>query len=113
MFIGYLDDSGRFNKKKQTFQVLAVVLVHDEWFTVIEGEVGECVSDLLPEDRIEKFEEFHAWELYGGYGIFDGIEQEARFATIRRLLSIVSNFKLPVIYGAVDIQRLEASSFAS
>ncbi len=113
MFLGYMDDSGRFDKKKQTYQVLSVVLVHDKQFSDIEHLVGHCVWDVIPEDRLDRFEEFHAWEIYGGYGVFEGIEQEKRFSAIKSLLSILDNYKVPVIYGAVNVQKLHRQPYAS
>jgi hypothetical protein len=68
---------------------------------------------LLPPDRFEKFEEFHAWELYGSHGVFEGIDQHIRFAAIEKLLFIVRNYRLPVIYGAVNTKALEDKPYAS
>jgi hypothetical protein len=113
MFLGYMDDSGRFDKKKQTYQIVSTVLVRDNLSESIEHLVGQVVEDVIPEDRLERFEEFHAWELYGGYGIFDGIDQEKRFDAIKRLLSIIRDYEIPVVYGAVDLQQLQQRSYAS
>jgi len=93
--------------------VLSVVLVHDKLSSSVEHVIGQCVQEIIPEDRLEKFEEFHACELYGGYGVFDGIEQDKRFSAITTLLSVVDQYKIPIICGAVDLKRLRMESFAS
>jgi hypothetical protein len=113
MFLGYTDDSGRFDKKTQTYQVLSIVLVHDKVSETVEHSIGHCVQDVVPEDRLDKFEEFHAWELYGGYGVFDGVDQQKRFEAIKRLLSIISDFKIPVIYGGVNLSLLQQQYYPS
>jgi hypothetical protein len=63
---------------------------------------------LLSAEKLKEFSEFHACEIYGGYGIFEGIEQRKRFAAIQTLLSILDHSKLPVIYGVVDLMRLNS-----
>jgi hypothetical protein len=113
MYLGYIDDSGRYDKKKQMFEVLSTVLVPDKMFNQMEVDVGVCVADVIPEDKLERFEEFHAWELYGGYGIFDGIEQEKRFQAIKDLLSIIPRNKLAVVYGAVNLPKLQCHPYGS
>lgn len=82
MFLGYLDDSGRFEKKQSTYRVLTTVLLHDKIFSTVENIVGHCVQDLLPEEKWDAFEEFHAWQLYRGCEIFNDIDIEPRFKTI-------------------------------
>jgi len=65
MFLAYLDDSGTRQKDKRIFQLITAVLISDSEFFDIERHMGATVEQLLPEDRMEQFEEFHAWELYG------------------------------------------------
>jgi hypothetical protein len=113
MYLGYIDDSGTFDKKKQSFEVLATLLVHDKIFSEIKGAVGLCVENVILKEKLEKFEEFHACELYGGYGVFDGIDQQTRFAAIRQLLSIIKDFRLHVIYGAVNLRQLQHEAYGS
>ena len=74
VYLAYLDDSGT-KQKDLKHQVLSGVVISDANFIAAEMLAGVLIEDLLPADRLEKFEEFHAWELYGGYGIFEGIEQ--------------------------------------
>jgi len=106
MFLAFIDDSGRHDKKHQTFQVICTVLIRDTLFSHIEVNIGTCIESLIPEEKLEKFEEFHAFELYGGYGIFEGIDPDQRHTAIKRLLSMVTSLQIPVIYGAVNVPRL-------
>jgi hypothetical protein len=113
MFLGYIDDSGRFDKKAQTFQVIAAVLVHDKLFAQIEAQVGLWIEDVILGERLETFEEIHAWQLYRGCGAFEGIEQDVRFSAIEKLLGIIRDHKLPVFYGAVNVPQFEKLAYGS
>ncbi len=65
-----------------------------------------------PEEIQEKFQEFHARDLFKGEGAFKGIEEEKRFNAIRMLLSAMRNNKMPFIYAAVDTPKLAKSALA-
>jgi len=111
--LAYLDDSDTKNKRSR-WQVMSAVLIEDRHFKL--AEVGCTVAQnslgLSPE-QLEKFEEFHACELYGGYKAFEGIDQERRFDAMRRLLFVLDLLKLDVVYGAVDLDRLGNELYAS
>lgn len=111
MFLGYVDDSA--DQKHRVCEVLTTVLVHDKAFAAVEGSQAIVISGLIPEDRLDKFEEFKAWQLYGGYGVFEGIDQDQRFTAIRFMLSIINDFKIPIVYGAVDLVEMKKSPYAS
>ena len=63
--------------------------------------------------KIDQFEEFHACDLYGGYGVFEGIEQDRRFTAIGQLLNFIKGAELSVVYGAVDLTSLQNQVYAS
>lgn|GEM_PF-1505101 len=111
MFLGYIDDSA--DRKHQKVEALAVVLLHDKKFQMLEHSLAITISNIIPEDRLDKFEEFKAWQLYGGYGVFDGVDQEERFRAIRYLLGTISQQRIPVVYGAVDLSAMARKSYAS
>lgn len=67
----------------------------------------------MPEDRRDKFVEFHAAELFGGYGIFEGIDQSVRLKAITSLLSGLTSFDFKVAYGAVNLKRLSLGYYGS
>jgi len=103
--IAYLDDSG--SDRGSPIAVVSALLVSpDIEFRKIGSSVGSVVQDLIPENDLEKFEEFHAFELYHGDGAFKNIDEPARFKAIKELLSVVATFKLPIIYSAVDKKKL-------
>lgn len=113
MFLSYLDDTARAIKKVPTYQILSTVLIHESLFEHLETYVGLVVRDSIPKEKQEAFKEFHACELYGGYGIFEGIEQDKRFEAVTSLLKPFAKFNIPVLYGAVDLKRLRQQPYAS
>src|SRR5580700_11757244 len=84
VYLAYLDDSDT-KAKADRWQVLTAVIIRDDCFGALELMSSLVIADLMPKERYEKFEEFHACELYGGYGPFEGIEQAKRFNAIRVL----------------------------
>jgi hypothetical protein len=104
MHLAYLDDSDT-KMKVVKLQVVSGVLIEDKCFKQIEMAMRRIRIDLVPQEKIGEFREFHACELYGGHGVFDGISQEKRFEAIRKLLFLLQFEKLSVVYGAVDIQK--------
>ena len=111
MFLGYIDDSA--DQKHRKVEVLTAVLLHDKKFQAVEHALAITVSNIIPEDRIQKFEEFKAWELYRGCGIFEGIEQGERFSAIRYLLGTIAHEKIPLVFGAVDTPSMSKKPYAS
>jgi hypothetical protein len=88
--------------------------MEDKSFVI--GEIGQSAaleSLALPPEKLDKFEEFHACELYGGYGVFEGIPQQARFEAMRTLLNLLSMLDMHVVFGAVDLDYLNTQSYAS
>jgi hypothetical protein len=115
VYLAYIDDSDTKSKSK-TWQVMAAVIIEDQTFTVLEHALYSIREDLLPlmsEEKRCKFEEFHASELYGGYGAFQGIDQEKRFDAITKLLWVLDMCKLTVVYGGVNVAVLQKQLYAS
>ncbi len=112
MYLAYLDDSGT-GDKKENFQVVTAVIVKDERFSNLEVRIGAALEAILSPEKIEHFEEFHACQLYGGYGVFDSVEQPKRFDLIELLLQSLTLSGIPVVYGAVDKAKLAAQLYGS
>ena len=112
MYLSYLDDSDTKNKASK-WQVMSGVIVKDSKFTILEITMGVVAEVLLPPERLESFTEFHACELYGGHGVFEGIDQSDRFRIITSLLKLISEHELPIVYGAVDLALLSKMVYAS
>jgi len=107
--LAYIDDS-RTGDKKNPFQVMTAVIIEDKDFRSLEVRTGAIAKSIVPEEKWEQFEEFHAWELYRGCGVFEGVHQTQRFEVIKALLN---GLLVPVIYGAVDKGRLAKTLYSS
>lgn len=112
MHLAYLDDSDT-KAKQYRWQVMSAVIIEDRCFKLAEVGVAIVPEILIPADRLNRFEEFHACELYGGFGIFEGIDQTIRFEAIQRLLAVIQMMEIPIVYGAVDLDKLKGEVYAS
>lgn len=112
MHLAYMDDSGTHDKKNP-YQVMGVLLVEDRQFLYLEVRSSLIADNIVPPERQEEFKEFHAHELYGGRGVFEGVAQEERFRAIKVLLEGVRRSNAVLVYGAVDKSKLEKSIYAT
>src|SRR5581483_5595474 len=105
--LAYMDDSDT-KQKANKWQVVAGVLLEDRGFNILEYAMSAVSKMLIPAEKMESFSEFHACELYGGYGVFQGIDDERRYSAIKLLLSFLNGGGgMQVIYGAVNLQALQ------
>lgn len=100
MHLAYIDDSGASNRCAMA--LYGALIIEDRWVASIEGLMALTAANLLPPDRRDDFHEFHAFELFKGKGIFEGISEPKRFRAIDLLLSYVSSHALRFVYAAVD-----------
>jgi hypothetical protein len=112
VYLVYLDDSDT-KSKSDKWQVLTAVVIRDDAFSALELISSLAIADLMPEGKRDAFEEFRACELYGGYGVFEGIEQQKRFDAIRALLQLVRDLPAAIVYGAVNLEYLRKQVYAS
>lgn len=112
MYLAYLDDSDT-KQKASKWQVMSAVIIKDSKFAALEIMMGVLAEILVTPEKIDSFSEFHACELYGGYGAFQGIEQAKRFTVITQLLKRIEEEELPIVYGAVDLVSLSKMVYAS
>lgn len=112
MHLAYLDDSN-LKRKKPKWQVMSGIIIEDKAFKLTETGVAIVPELLMPADKLPQFEEFHACELYGGHGIFEGIDQDLRFEAIGRLLATISFADASIVYGAVDLPKLHNEVYGS
>jgi hypothetical protein len=99
----YLDDS----EVEGAIAICGAVIIPHGEFGWAERTHSLAVGQLFSANEIdEKFQEFHAWELFKGEGSFKGFSQEERFEAIRILLMALDPFQLPFIYSAVDEKKL-------
>lgn len=99
VFLAYVDDSG--SNPLAEYQVMAAVVIPDGHLSPIEINLGLIVANLIPPDEVPAFEEFHASDLFGGYGVFKDIGEKTRFTAIRELLAGIQKYELPIMYGSV------------
>lgn len=114
MYFSYLDESESDRKKVQVpYFVLSAVLVNERVFGNLEIMSSIVVEDILPEERRASFKEFHAYELFNGYGVFDGIDRPKRFHAIETLLNTIVQQNLTVVTSIVDLTKLRSTPFGS
>lgn len=111
MYLAYLDDSG--SDTKSAVALVGAVIIEDSLFAHLEDLLGLVIEGLIPEPRQASFQEFHSTELFWGHGAFVGIDEDVRYDAIRKLLGIISTFRVPFIYSAVDRKLLAQSPMGS
>lgn len=111
VFLAYADDSGTKNKH-QLFQLVTAVVIPDRAFRDTELIAAASLKGFIPESVFPqffgKFKEFKGAELFGGYGAFEGIDEEIRFNIMGALLAMVRNYGFPVIFGALNKAEWDA-----
>ncbi len=112
MHLAYLDDSDT-KARNRKWQVMSAVIIEDQSFKFAEIGVAAQSEQLMGAENLAKFEEFHACELYGGHGAFEGIDQDRRFEVITRLLKLLQVMEISVVYGAVDLDILKTEIYGS
>jgi hypothetical protein len=105
VFLAYIDDSGTRDKRRK-FQLMTSVIIPDGAFRSLEQFAAGSIAAYIPDDKADKFREqfreFKGFELFGGYGPFDGIGKDTRFKIIELLLSMIRTHSFALIFGAVD-----------
>ncbi len=103
VYLAYLDDSGT-DDRKNNFQVVAAVIVPAQVYLMAEVAMAATAFMALPEEQREKYEEFHASEVFWGKGPWIGVEQTARFQATLNLIGLVSNKAsgVRVVYASVN-----------
>jgi hypothetical protein len=86
---------------------MSSVLVKDEHFRELELRMGLIAEELLPAKTYDHFAEFHACDLYNGTYAFQGMEWAQRMSILEVLLGTLETLRIPVVYGAVDLSRLD------
>jgi hypothetical protein len=104
--IAYLDDS----QQQGSVVIFGAVLIPHGNFGWAERMHSIAIEQLFTADEIEeKFQEFHAYELFKGEGAFKAIDEARRFDAISVLLMAITDYKLPFIYAAIDEKKLAKS----
>jgi hypothetical protein len=113
LFLAYLDDSGSERRNPSVFVMGGPVLSHEQ-FRHAELMVGIAARNLwadgVPPD---KFDEFHASDLFVGKGPFEGIPEADRHGALLDLVSVPGKTNAPCVYSAVDKSAVRSGPFGS
>jgi hypothetical protein len=101
MYLAYLDDSESHDKR---YQIVAGVIVQDRTFSRLESELAFVIEEYVPEELRANFE-FHASDLFQCRGAFRDLDQTRAFKILAQCANRITELKLPVVYGAVDVDR--------
>jgi hypothetical protein len=94
--------------------MFGAVIVPPDRFGGVEQLHNTAIHEIIPLEEIEeRFQEFHASELYCGAGPFAGIEEAKRFFAIKILLAAIPKLNLTYIYAAIDRNKLKTSPMGS
>ena len=104
--LAYLDDS----QQQGSVAIFGAVVIPHGLFGWAERMHSIAVEQLFPVDEIEeRFQEFHARDLFKGEGAFKGIDEARRFNAITVLLMTLERYHLPFIYAAIDEKKFAKS----
>lgn len=107
--LAYLDETG--TDGHSSIVMFGALIVPSGHFGSISAMHEIAAQQILPVEGIDEFKEFHAYELYNGSGIFEGVDEEKRFKAIEVLLMAVRQQKLPFVYAAIDRKKIAVSPF--
>ncbi len=109
----YIDDSRQDVKSMKRFQVIAGVIVDDHFFDVIESHLGYVLYEQVLPLVTGDFEELHATDLLAGNKPFENIKRAQAMAILSDAVEMVESLSLPLVYGAVDLEKLWGTNFAT
>jgi hypothetical protein len=109
----YIDDSKQDVKGKGRFQVIAGVIVDDQFFKTIEGYLGYVLYEQVLPHVTAGFDELHASDLLAGNKPFEAVKREQAMAILADAVELVESLPLPVVYGAIDLEKLWSTNYAT
>jgi hypothetical protein len=110
--IVYLDDSKQETIRDQKYQVIGAVIIPDRDFSMIEQTLAYYVYEQVPEELRNNFE-FHASDIWSGAKPFDSISQPERHRLFGECVRVLEEWKVPIVYGAVDLCRLYGTLYST
>lgn len=110
MHIAYLDDS---SAKDARYRLMAGVILKDSDFSPLEACLGYVIEEYVPENLRGDFE-FHATELFHVRGPFKDLTPPSKgLEIISVAMELIADLSLPIIYGAVDQDKLKTVVWAN
>jgi hypothetical protein len=114
VYLIYVDDSRQEKEKgRNHFQVICAVIVNDAIFDDLEQHLGYYLYELVQPDVDGAFEEFHATDILSGKPPFHNIKRDRALEILSTAVSAVNGMDIPVVYGAVDLDKLNATNYAT
>lgn len=109
MHLAYFDETG--TDGHSPVAMFGALIVPTGKFGRLSALHDTAIQQVIPYDRRNQFDEFHASELYKGGGIFKEIDEERRFTAIRVLLGTLRMEDLTFVYSAIDRKEVANSPF--
>jgi len=81
---------------------VAAVIVDESKLSYLESSHALIIRDVIPIEKLDEFEEFHASDLYWGKKVFRDVPPERREYAIRELLVALSLAESSILFGAVN-----------
>jgi hypothetical protein len=110
MYLIYLDEAGntgdRLDDPDQPIHVVGGIIIRDENWLAIEMAFNALVGVVVPLKADQTGFEFHASDIFFGHGAFDGWKEADRHKVFADLISIITNNKVPIVYGAINKPEL-------
>jgi len=108
MYLVYVDDS----TEDSSFQIIGAVIVKDVIFKPLEEFLARVIDESVPEELRPDFE-FHASALFHAKKPFEAISRDKALDIFESCVSIITEGRVPICYGAVDLRKLRASVYAT
>jgi hypothetical protein len=110
MFLSYIDDSGS-SGNTQGFQVVGGPIINGDKYTSVEITLWARFGAII--GTLEGFEEFHASHLFYATPPYDKLGLEKCRQLFQCAVDVITNWNIPIIYGAVNKGHLLASDYLS
>jgi Protein of unknown function (DUF3800) len=107
--LAYFDETG--TDGHSSVAMFGALIVPAGKFGYLSSLHDVAIRQILPSDKVDDFNEFHAGDLYRGDGVFAEIDEEKRFNAIRVLLATMRSENLAFIYSATDRKQVANSPF--
>jgi hypothetical protein len=107
-----MDEAGNtgedLDDPNQPIHVMAGVIIHDvNWLAVESHYKDFCEKACKKYPPNPKFE-LHAGEIWQGEGVYRSWSKDDRAELLRDALNTFTSHEIPIIYGAIDKQKLKA-----
>ena len=107
MYLTYLDESGntgrRLDDPDQPVHWLVGVLVPEEHALLLSMALDQVIAQHVPDDPKR---ELHGAELFGGTGVWRGVDPDTRLAVYRAALGALAKYSCGIAHASIDKAEL-------